>query len=1178
VLDSARAEDDDLVGSDDRPAVVGGTEVDATAAEPTPRPSGAEPRLLLLGSVELRVDGERTALGGPVQRAVLVALALQRDHPVEVDHLLADVWGPDTPERTARSLATLVSRLRRMLEPLGSSIEHEHGAYVLRRAPPTDVDLFGEHVERARRLVAAGDPAHALTELDRALVLWRGEPLGGLTAPFVDERRSQLVEQRWVVENERAALLTSVGAHDRAVATLEEMTAETPYSERRWAMLIGALHAAGRRRDALLAYRRIDLRLREDIGIDPGPELRAAEMRVLEEDPLDPTPTEAGGAAARGAGALPGRHRELLRLGSVLARSRDRGTSTVIVGEAGIGKSTILGRVVAAAGDQQRVVVGRCTRGSTSVTSVLVAPIVSALRGLGGGDPLDHWEELGPEGEDLRRLATPGAGFDPRLLGMLEQRIVACTSAALHRLLDEGAVMVAVDDVHWADRVTRRCIDELMSAFADRPLSVLLCSRPAERTPTDDGWVADLLDRPGLEVIRLGPIPDADIGRILAQHGAPAERIEDLVAATGGIPMLAVELASLARRGEAISTHIPDRLRHILDLRFDALPDSALRLVRLVALERPTGSPSVMGAALGLDPLDTADLIDAATASGAVAIAADGSIGFPHELIRAYFLDRLGAQASKVARTALLEAHVARDEMGAAARHAEVLGDDIAAERRFAVLVPAARDALDEGATEDAHRWAHLALSLGPPDGPLSSDDIDRHLVLGTVLVSLGSFVQARPVLLRTAEAARDSGRWSVVADTLEGLGRIGQPHQGPDLEAYETLVSDALGGLVDDDERLGRLESLAFHIHSGPDPVRAERHLERLAELARREPALRHVLDVCRFRHEVEHGSDVDRCVRTGPRLADRMRSSGDEFAALIVDALTLTAQLRAGRPVAPVDVDAAADRAAALGRPDIGLMCELITSAVATWSRPTHAADAIVTAASDLAFSTGDSAHALTAVLHTFSLRREQGRASIMLPALLALSGTYDHPALDCLIGLCHREAEDTDAARERLVATWDGLAELERSAWEHTPLVALAVELAVELGEPIPPALRDRVDQALLPTSGSMIVFAGVGMHLGPGDLHLGRLAGDGGDPAEAVESLRSAAALARRAGLDLWACWCDVWLAIELCRATEPTAVDEATALLAGARRAARRNGWVRLGRAVEQLSGDRSAFS
>ena len=163
-----------------------------------------------------------------------------------------------------------------------------------------------------------------------------------------------------------------------------------------------------------------------------------------------------------------------------------------------------------------------------------------------------------------------------------------------------------------------------------------------------------------------------------------------------------------------------------------------------------------MGAALGLDPLDTADLIDAATASGAVAIAADGSIGFPHQLIRAYFLDRLGAQASKVARTALLEAHVARDEMGAAARHAEVLGDDIAAERRFAVLVPAARDALDEGATEDAHRWAHLALSLGPPDGPLSSDDIDRHLVLGTVLVSLGSFVQARPVLLRTAEAARE--------------------------------------------------------------------------------------------------------------------------------------------------------------------------------------------------------------------------------------------------------------------------------------------------------------------------------------------------------------------------------------------------------------------------------------
>ena len=1177
MLDSARPDDDDLVGSMDGPVVVGGAEVDAPAPELTPRPSGAEPRLLLLGPVELRVDGERTALGGPVQRAVLVALALQRDRPVEVDHLLADVWGPDTAERTVRSLATLVSRLRRMLEPLGSSIEHEHGAYVLRRAPPTDVDRFAEYAERARRLAAAGDPAHALAELDRAMVLWRGEPLGGLTAPFVDERRSQLVEQRWIVENERAAMLTSVGAHDRAVATLEDMTAETPYSERRWAMLIGALHAAGRRRDALLAYRQIDHRLREDIGIDPGPELRAAELRVLADDPLDSTPTADGGRADRGAGPLPGRHRELLRLGSVLARSRDRGTRTVIVGEAGIGKSTMFGRVVVAAGDQQRVVVGRCTRGSSSVTSVLLAPIVSALRGLGGGDPTDRWEELGPEGEDLRRLATPGAGFDPRLLGMLEQRIVACTSAALHRLLDEGAVMVAVDDVHWADRVTRRSIDELMSAFADRPLSVLLCSRPAERTPTDDGWVAALLERPGLEIVELGPIPDADVGCILAQHGAPAERIEDLVAATGGIPMLAVELAALARRGEAISTHIPDRLRHILDLRFDALPDSVLRLVRLVALERPTGSPSVTGAALGLDPLDTADLIDAATASGAVAIAADGSIGFPHELIRAYFLDRLGAQASKVARTALLEAHVAREEMGAAARHAEVLGDDIAAERRFAVLVPAARDALDEGATDDARRWAHLALPLRPPDGPLTSDDIDRHLVLGTVLVSLGSFVQARPVLLRTAEAARDAGRWSVVADTVEGLGRIGQPHQGPDLEAYETLVSDALGGLLDDVRR-GRLESLAFHIHSGPDPVRAEHHLGRLAELTRREPALRHVLDVCRFRHEVEHGSDVDGCVRTGPRLARRMRCDGDEFAALIIDVLTLSAQLRLGRPIAPSEVDTAAARAAALGRPDIGLVCELITSAVATWSRPTHAADAIVAAASDLAFSTGDSAHALAAVLHTFSLRREQGRASVMLPALLALSGTYDHPALDCLIGMCHHELRERSAARERMVSTWDGLADLDVSAWERTPLMALAVDLAGELGEPIPPALRSRVEQALLPISGRMIVFAGVAMHLGPGDLHLGRLARDGGDPAEAVESLRAAAALARRAGLDLWACWCDVDLATALRRRGGPGESEEANRLTRSAHRAARRGGWVRLGRAVEQLSGERSGFS
>lgn len=1148
-------------------------DTDMSASAPELDPDGDElvrgTMMCLLGPVALWVEGRKVALGGPVQRAVLVTLLLEADRPVEVEHLIRTVWGPEPTAKAHRSLATLLSRLRRELEPLGCSIDHGDGTYVLRRPPPTDVRSFLSGTARARTLIGAGSPAAAVEALGDALSLWRGVPFGDIDVPGIDERRTALVEQRWAAEDQRVELLLSLDRPDRVLVALDAMTAETPYSEHRWALLVDALNAAGRRRDALIAFGRADRLLREDLGIDPGPELRAAEMRALEGD----TTTDRAGPVRPGgmggdstAGPLPGRRDELLRLAEALNRTRGRPSVTFIVGEPGIGKSTVLHRVVAAARGRQRVVVGHCPRGSASVTGTLLSPIVRELRDGRRGDPLD---ELGTAGADLARLVTPGAGFDPVRFGLIEPRIVSAASAAIDRLLDDGPVLIAVDDVQWADRVTRRILEELPGRFRDRPLSLVMCARYLGGDDGGDAWVDRQLGSEDVEVIRLGPLDDADMRHALEHMGVPTAGSSEIVAAAGGIPLIAVELAGLLRqRGDTIGSDLPDHLRRILELRFEHLDDADRRLVRLAALEGSTARADRCISALGVDPIVGAEIVDRLVSAGAVHVVDGNGIGFSHELIRSYFRDRLGPQAERAGRLALLRSHLGAGDAAAAARHLDHVADELDVTERVVIRVAAARAALDDGSAEDAERWARAALAdRDALPGDAGPDLVQLDLDLGRTLVSVGAFAEARPLLFRAASAARDHQRWDVVGDALEGIGRVGQPHEGSDRQLYEALITDALPGLEGDPVRQGRMASIAFHLHSLQEPRRAAGYLDQLSELAAREPTLASVLEVCRFRQQVEHGPDVASAVRSAGRLEQRLREEGDELAGLIIALLSLEARQRAGHPIDDAVRREVGVRARHLGRPDIAVVTDLLASLIAVWSRPALVADELVTRTNAIAMTMGDPAVLLAGVAHMFSLRHEQCRSDELINVFDAMNQATPHPSLDCLIGCGHTDRGDRTAAVATLERTWAGIAALDDSDWTIAPLAGLTLDLGSKLDVSVAADMRERLRMALLAHSGSMLVFAGVVMHLGPTDRHLGRLDLLEGDADAAMRRFRAARALAKRSGLELWTRWCEFDLATALCLTGEPAAADEAAALRAGVVRAARRNGWTRLEQAA-----------
>ncbi len=207
-------------------------------------------------------------------------LLLHRNEPVTVDRLADDLWGERLPETAAKTVQVYVSRLR---SELGEGrIETRGHGYVLRlEAGELDLDRFEQLVERSQ----GEEPPQAARTLREALALFRGEPFGDLGyESWAQGEVTRLRELRLAALELRIEADLGLGRHKRLVAELEGLVAEHPLREQLRAQLMLALYRSGRQAHALEVYRQGRAALDEQLGLQPGPELRELEQQILQHD------------------------------------------------------------------------------------------------------------------------------------------------------------------------------------------------------------------------------------------------------------------------------------------------------------------------------------------------------------------------------------------------------------------------------------------------------------------------------------------------------------------------------------------------------------------------------------------------------------------------------------------------------------------------------------------------------------------------------------------------------------------------------------------------------------------------------------------------------------------------------------------------------------------------------
>jgi DNA-binding SARP family transcriptional activator len=310
----------------------------------------------LLGPVEVSIGGTPLALGTAKQQAVLAMLLVEVGRPVATDRLVAQLWDGSRRPTAARAVVySHLSRIRQLLKRFADdsgtviALERCSGGYLIRCSRDmVDLHRFRSLVDLARK---AGRPEpDRLRLLREAIGLWRGEPLAALPGDWASGvrdacRRDHLDAVTLWARGELAA-----GDPTAVVGPLSDLARQFPLAEPLTAVLMRALHAAGRRAEALGHYLAIRGRLADELGVDPGAELVAAQQAILRR-----APSPAGDEPRRDARPPPallpldafgfvGRADHLTRLDMTLDTARDQPTATIIValsGTAGVGKTAL---------------------------------------------------------------------------------------------------------------------------------------------------------------------------------------------------------------------------------------------------------------------------------------------------------------------------------------------------------------------------------------------------------------------------------------------------------------------------------------------------------------------------------------------------------------------------------------------------------------------------------------------------------------------------------------------------------------------------------------------------------------------------------------------------------------------------------------------------------------------
>jgi predicted ATPase/DNA-binding SARP family transcriptional activator len=305
----------------------------------TPTPSMSELlEIRLLGPFEVLAGETPADVGGSKRQALLAMLALRNGRVVSVDGLVDCLWGEELPAAPRNALHHHIARLRAALGE--DSIVGSADGYALKDAR-VDAVRFEELLAETRTALRDGDAPAAADAVASALALWRGPVLQGLTgaAWFTAEaRRLETLHVDALEEDFEVRL--ALGEHRELTTALRSALADNPFRERLWGQLMLALYRSGRQADALETFQEARRVLADELGLEPGPELRRLQEAILAHDPAIaavPVDRRRRGNLPAPSTSFVGREDELREVAALLHQHR----LVTLTGPPGVGKSRL---------------------------------------------------------------------------------------------------------------------------------------------------------------------------------------------------------------------------------------------------------------------------------------------------------------------------------------------------------------------------------------------------------------------------------------------------------------------------------------------------------------------------------------------------------------------------------------------------------------------------------------------------------------------------------------------------------------------------------------------------------------------------------------------------------------------------------------------------------------------
>ncbi|MFE3875929.1 BTAD domain-containing putative transcriptional regulator [Kitasatospora sp. NPDC059146] len=510
-----------------------------------PRCSPDAVRFTLLSGVEAHRGGQRLHLGPPQRKAVLCALVFRRRQWVSAQSLLDALYEESVPASGIGVIQTHVAGLRRVLEPERKPrtppavLLSGHGGYQLQiGGEQTDLGEFDRLVAEGERSRDRSDFTGAEQAYARALRLYSGEPLAGIPGPYAAMWQTALTERHLAVLEDSLDVALTLGRCDAVIDKLRVLTTEHPLRERSRALLMRALHLRGRQSDALEVYARTRRLLVDELGVEPGHELRTLHSQILSgrapAADLTALPDPVSAAAPTATPSTPGKtspdqppltDREE-QLATILASAEraaaGEGGLVTVSGLYGHGKSRLLDETAFRIPGTRRVNLPPTTAADNEPLGLL-ADILGSLG-------------LRP-GEGGATLQTLHAGRTNHELADLVFQSLAGSAAGQQLVL-------LVDNVTFVDEQSLRLLQILAQHLRTSRVLLVLALEEQPWDPVAVQWNA-ALEKAASAVLHLGKLNESAITELVAGRPGvdrPEELATSIHQATAGIPLTVVAL------------------------------------------------------------------------------------------------------------------------------------------------------------------------------------------------------------------------------------------------------------------------------------------------------------------------------------------------------------------------------------------------------------------------------------------------------------------------------------------------------------------------------------------------------------------------------------------------------------------------------------------------------------